>query len=209
VAALERLMRELTSAAHRLGVDPPSIGQVALLPGVVRDEGPACEEAWPEVARGLADALDALETMRRREGEGVAADLRRTAESIVAAARQVAAQVPVVVRDQGARLKQRVEQLLAEGALDRGELAREVALLADKSDIAEELQRLDSHVEQLLATLQAPAGPIGRKLEFLAQELHREANTMASKTHDTALVQQILAIRLLVERIREQVANVE
>ncbi len=94
-------------------------------------------------------------------------------------------------------------------ALSPHELARELALLADRSDIREEVQRLRSHVQQLHATVDAPGGPAGRKLEFLAQELLREANTMASKTHDGELVQLVLAVKLLVEQIREQVANVE
>ena len=94
-------------------------------------------------------------------------------------------------------------------ALDPNELARETALLADRGDISEEVHRLRSHVEQLIGTLDQADGPLGRKLEFLAQELLREANTMASKSHDTAMVQRILAIKLAVERIREQVANVE
>jgi uncharacterized protein (TIGR00255 family) len=87
-------------------------------------------------------------------------------------------------------------------------MAREIALLADKSDISEELQRLRSHIDQLNTTLDG-AGPVGRKLEFLAQELLRESNTMASKLHDTELVQGILELKLCVERIREQAANLE
>jgi uncharacterized protein (TIGR00255 family) len=149
--------------------------------------------------------------MRKLEGQGIADDLRQTGKKILELAAEVEALVPDVVREQGLRLRARIEQLVKDVqlALDPNELARETALLADRGDISEEVQRLRSHVEQLLGALDQADGPLGRKLEFLAQELLREANTMASKSHDTAMVQRILAIKLAVERIREQVANVE
>jgi uncharacterized protein (TIGR00255 family) len=211
VALLKRFHAELTGVARDLGADPPRISEVALLPGVVREDlaHDAAEELWPALARATGEALDGLEAMRRQEGQGIAQDLRQTAEKILELGRQVDARAPEAVREAGARLRQRVKQLLEDAPIDAGELARETALLADRSDISEEAQRLRSHVEQLLAALDDGEGPVGRKLEFLAQELLREANTMASKVHDTALVQLILAIKLHVERIREQVANVE
>jgi uncharacterized protein YicC (UPF0701 family) len=174
VALLKRFHATLVVAARELGAEPPRLGEIALLPGVVREDlaHDAQTEAWPVLSTVASQALDALDAMRRREGQGITDDLRQTGRAIL-------------------------------------DVARETALLADKSDIAEEVQRLRSHVEQLLAALQAEDGPVGRKLEFLAQELLRESNTMASKTHDTSLVQRILAIKLHVERIREQVANVE
>jgi uncharacterized protein (TIGR00255 family) len=200
-------------AARELGAEPPRLGEIALLPGVVREDlaHDAQTEAWPVLSTVASQALDALDAMRRREGQGITDDLRQTGRAILDVAREIEALVPDVVREQGNRLRARIEQLLKEAqhSVDPGELLRETALLADKSDIAEEVQRLRSHVEQLLAALQAEDGPVGRKLEFLAQELLRESNTMASKTHDTSLVQRILAIKLHVERIREQVANVE
>ncbi|MCO5166821.1 MAG: YicC family protein [Planctomycetes bacterium] len=213
VALLKRLHGQLAAAARELGADPPRVGEVALLPGVVREDvtHDAAAELWPALERLAGEALDGLDAMRRREGEGIADDLRRTAGRIRDVAREVEALVPEVVREQGNRLRARIEQLMkdAQLALDPGELARETALLADRGDICEEVQRLRSHVEQLLGAIDQAEGPVGRKLEFLAQELLREANTMASKTHDTALVQRILAVKLDVERIREQVANVE
>ena len=116
---------------------------------------------------------------------------------------------PEAVKLNAARLEQRVAQLLGEGTLGPDELAREVALLADKSDVAEEVQRLRSHVEQLRGVLETGASPVGRKLEFLAQELHRESNTIGSKNHDPVIAAATLELKLLVERVREQVANVE
>jgi uncharacterized protein (TIGR00255 family) len=211
-ALLRRFFVTLQAAARDLGAEPPRISEVALLPGVVREDlaRDAAQEAWPALEQATCAALDQLEAMRKQEGLGIAQDLRQTCEAILELAKQVEARAPEVVRDQGARLRGRIEQLLSEAqrTLDPGVLARETALLADRSDVSEEVQRLRSHVEQLLSTL-GEDGPVGRKLEFLAQELLREANTMASKAHDTSLVQLILQIKLHVERIREQVANVE
>lgn len=210
---LKRFYATLTVAARELGAAPPTIGEVALLPYVIREDvaHDAAQEVWPTLATLIGQALDGLEAMRRLEGAGIAEDLRQTGKKILELAAEVEALVPDVVREQGLRLRARIEQLVKDVqlALDPNELARETALLADRGDISEEVQRLRSHVEQLLGALDQADGPLGRKLEFLAQELLREANTMASKSHDTAMVQRILAIKLAVERIREQVANVE
>lgn len=213
VELLKRFYATLANAARDLGAEAPRIGEVALLPGVVREDvtHDAAEEVWPTLERLGGEALDGLEAMRLQEGQGIAEDLRQTARRIRDLVGEVEALVPEVVREQGNRLRARIEQLLkdAQHALDPGELARETALLADRGDISEEVQRLRSHIEQLVQVLDHADGPVGRKLEFLAQELLREANTMASKAHDTQLVHRILAIKLDVERIREQVANVE
>lgn len=212
VELLKRLHAALAGAARDLGVEPPGVGQLALLPGVIREDlSRDAKELWPTVERLAGEALDGLDAMRRLEGQGIAQDLRQTALRMSELVGEVARLVPEVVREQGNRLRARIEQLVTEAkhALDPGELARETALLADRGDISEEVQRLRSHVEQLLGELDRAEGPVGRKLEFLAQELLREANTMASKAHDTALVHRILALKLDVERIREQVANVE
>jgi uncharacterized protein (TIGR00255 family) len=218
VGLLRRLHGQLSALARELGVDPPRIAEVALIPGVVRPDAAApTDTLWPALERAATHALDQLEAMRAQEGAAIADDLRGCARAILEEAGRIEALVPGVVREQGNRLRSRVEQLLgdAKGKVDPAELAREMALLADRSDVAEEVQRLRSHVEQLLATIDGrdakdgKAGPAGRKLEFLAQELLREANTMASKAHDGALVQVVLDVKLLVERIREQVANVE
>lgn len=215
VALLKRLHAALSEAARDVGAAPPTIGEVALLPGVVRaDAAPPPEALWPPLKDAVCRAVDALAVMRRQEGAGIGAELKRAADEIAALTTKIEALAPAAVKDQVERLRARVEQLLvgapgAAAALAPHELARELALLADRSDIREEVQRLRSHVQQLRATVDAPGGPAGRKLEFLAQELLREANTMASKTHDGALVQHVLAVKLLVEQIREQVANVE
>jgi uncharacterized protein (TIGR00255 family) len=212
--ALESLYRDLLDVATKVGADPPTIGAVALLPGVVELSGatPEAELSGSLLKEAAAEALDQLDAMRVREGEGIGTDLRSISEEMLGLAGTIDDLAPKAVAAHATRLKARVAELLSDvpkGNLDAdAHMAREIALLADKSDISEELQRLRSHIDQLNTTLDG-AGPVGRKLEFLAQELLRESNTMASKLHDTELVQGILELKLCVERIREQAANLE
>lgn len=209
---LIRFHQELATAAGELGVDPPDLGRAALLPGVVREEEVRAEAqaVWPALSAAVDEALGLLDAMRLEEGRGIAANLQQVLTEMGGHADAVEAAAPQAVQDQAERLRARVRALLDEpGELDPQALAREVALLADKSDISEELQRLRSHIDQIANTLAGSSGPVGRKLEFLTQELMRESNTMANKSHDTVLIDTILEIKLCVERIREQVANVE
>ena len=212
-ALLKRLHGELTAVAQELAVDPPGLGQVALIPGVVRaDEQAEDTEALSGVVEAtLREALGRVDAMRAAEGAGIARALEEAGREILRLAAAVATRGPVAMKEQVERFQSRLTQLLADRsvAVDPGALAREVALLAERVDVSEELQRLRSHVAQMEQALAAPREPIGRKLEFLAQELHREANTMGSKSHDSALVETILAIKLRVDLIREQVQNVE
>ncbi len=211
-ALLVRLHRELTLAADDLGVAPPTLGEIATLPGVVHQDDvlPEAAAMWPEVEGVVGKAIAQLDAMRRQEGEGIAADIVRLTEEMCVAADAIEVRLPLAVQEHGNRLKQRIAQLVADHPDAEGPgLAREIALLADKTDVSEELQRLRSHVKQVRETLDGSRGPVGRKLEFLAQELLRESNTMASKSHDTELVNHVLELKLAVERIREQVANVE
>jgi uncharacterized protein (TIGR00255 family) len=210
---LERFHGELTRAAMDLAVDAPSLGEVAALPGVVRQEETElqADAVWPGLEEAAREALDALEVMRRREGEGLHADFTRLADELVRLADAIEARAPEASRAEAERLRGRVRLLLAgaPGSLGEApELAREVALLTERTDISEEVQRLRSHVGQLRDALGSNA-PVGRKLEFLAQELLREANTMASKSHDLDLKQHVLDLKLAVDRIKEQAANVE
>lgn len=213
VALLERLYRELTAAAQRLSAEPPTLGQVALIPGVVRPEEQSEDrEALQQALEGaLREALGRVDAMRAAEGAGIARMLEEAAGEILRLADAVAARGPDAMREQAERFQTRLQQLLSDRShtLDAGALAREVALLSERVDVSEELQRLRSHVAQLLGAVRGAGEPVGRKLEFLAQELHREANTMASKSHDSTLVETVLAIKLRVEQVREQVANVE
>lgn len=211
VQLLRRLHGELLAMARELGTSPPDLAQLALLPGVVRelDDPGAAADLWPELARAVEEALGALDDMRRREGEGIGRDIVETVGRIARLGDAIESRAPLAVAEQAERLRARIEHLAGEH-VSAADLAREVALLADRSDVCEEVHRLRSHLLQVTeAVASGGSEPVGRKLEFLAQELLREANTMASKSHDSALVRDILGVKLEVERIREQVANVE
>lgn len=207
---LRQLHEQVAQAAREAGAPAPRLDVLCLAPGVVAPEERAVDAdlAWPAAQAALDAALAELVEMRRVEGEALARDLLSITAEMRALSDALAADAPQAVAAEGERLRRRVGELLGE-ALQPGDLVREVALLADRADVSEELARLRSHLEQVEATIGDPQGPVGRKLEFLAQELQREANTMGSKCRDGALVQRALELKLCVERLKEQLANVE
>lgn len=139
----------------------------------------------------------------------MARDLARSADAIAELAQRIAERVPQVVAEQLAALKARVAELLdGRPAPSDADLAREIALLADRSDVNEELARLASHIGQLRHLLARP-GPVGRQLDFLVQEFLREANTIGSKAGDAELAHRVVELKTWIERLREQVQNVE
>lgn len=161
------------------------------------------------VESALKKALEKIRAMRADEGKRLADDVRaRIGElrSLTAAAKERA---PKVVEDQRAKLKERLARLLGDSAsLDPGRLEQEVAMLADRADVHEELVRLESHLQQLDATL-AGGGEVGRRLDFLLQEVGRETNTLGSKANDIDLGKIVVELKAVAERIREQAANLE
>lgn len=207
--ALKTLYRKLqklgdvTDAAPRLDV-------LCLAPGVFRDASGSvdADSLWPSVEEACRQAVKELVAMRATEGAGLASDLRQIAAELRTEADAIEAAAPAAVEALAERLRARIAELLGDAELSPGDLAREVALLADKADISEELQRLRSHLDQVESALDK-GGPSGRRLEFLAQELGREANTLTNKCRDDALIQRALELKLGVERFKEQVANLE
>lgn len=150
-----------------------------------------------------------LDEMRAREGKALEADLRARLAELVRLNSEVMARSPEVVEASRARLKERLERLLGSApGLDEQRLETEVALLADRADVAEEVARLSSHFSQFELLLESKE-PVGRRLEFLLQEMAREANTIGSKSQDAKLAHLVVAMKAEVERIREQVQNVE
>jgi uncharacterized protein (TIGR00255 family) len=178
--------------------------------GVVRlEERDVDLDAAREAVRaGLSAALEALVEMRAREGAALARDLAGRLDTIEALAARVAALTPEAVDHHRARLEERVVELARGIALDPARLAQEVALLADRSDVTEELIRLGSHVAQVRGLL-ASGEPAGRKLDFLVQEMHREVNTTGSKSQSAEIAGVVVALKAEIERMREQVQNVE
>lgn len=166
------------------------------------------EEAWAALRPALETALDELAAMRRKEGEALVAALLRELSTIEAGLTRIRGRGPGAIAAQRERLRERIAELLDGRELDPGRLEQEVAILADRSDVTEECDRLGSHLAQFRGALAQP-GPQGRRLEFLLQEMGREANTTGSKSADVALAHEVVELKGALERLREQVLNLE
>jgi uncharacterized protein (TIGR00255 family) len=199
-------------AASRGVVLPQSLDGLLGLSGVVTDAVPGddvVELVWPVVEKTVAAALDACDAMRDAEGASLASDMRAIITDIRKLVDGIRCRVPAAVERHRARLMERVTALLGEhgGAITEADLTRELVLLADRSDVAEEIVRLESHLDQFERLLNDPSP--GRQLDFLAQELAREANTVASKSSDVEIAHAVVEAKTLIERLREQVQNLE
>jgi uncharacterized protein (TIGR00255 family) len=165
-------------------------------------------ELFPQLCDAVNAAVAAIDSMRLREGSALADDLQARRKQIAEWVGQIAERAPQVVIEYRQKLKARLDQLLDGVELDEARLAQEVALLADRGDITEELVRLASHFSQFDETLSS-AEPVGRKLDFMMQELNREINTIGSKSNDSAITALVVQIKAEMEKMREQVQNVE
>ena len=166
------------------------------------------EALWQSLEPALDSALTEAEAMRSREGEILADDFLQRLQTLEQLFAQVMKKSPLIVEDYRLRLEERITKLLAGPEPNLERLAQEVAIMADKCDIMEESVRAQSHIKQFREFLNSNE-PVGRKLDFLVQELNREANTMGSKSPDALTAQLIVEIKTELERIREQVQNIE
>lgn len=190
-----------------------SLAALLPLPGVVNEEPLFLHDVdadWPIISRTLEAALEALARMRAEEGRAMSANLVANCRQVIECLQQVEGRSSLAVADYRARLHEKMQRIFAEYSLvlDQADLLREVSLFADRTDISEEIVRLRSHVEQFLATMKLPESS-GRKLEFLTQEMVREANTIGSKASDSDIARQVIEIKTAIERIREMIQNVE
>lgn len=173
------------------------------------DSEPENEEILKALAEKCAlGAAEALYKMREVEGATIAADLTRLIDNIDGALVRAETRAPKVVEDYAERLKARVTELLDGVELDESKLINEVAFFADKADINEEISRLHSHIAQFRSAV-ASSGAQGRNLDFLSQEIGREINTMGSKSNDTELTKEVIYMKNELEKIKEQIRNVE
>lgn len=203
---------EIDGVAH--GATRVDIGALLELPGVViRETGEdRLERARDAILKLLDEAGDKLIAMRTREGQSLHDDLHKHRKLIADRLSKIAARAPRVVEEYQLRLRTRIETLLREtsATLREEDLIREVAVYAERSDIAEEVTRLDGHLRQFADMIDAKdEEPAGRTLDFLTQEMLREANTIASKSADAEISRVIVEIKGAIDRIREQVQNVE
>lgn len=172
-------------------------------------KAPADEEKiWNAVQTVTEQALERFVAMRETEGEKLRADVLSKADTILEHVAFVESRSPQTVREYNEKLRQRMEELLENTQVDEQRLLTEAAIFADKVAVDEETVRLRSHISQLREFMDADE-PIGRKLDFLVQEINREANTIGSKAQDVEIAKRVIAIKAEVEKIREQVQNIE
>jgi uncharacterized protein (TIGR00255 family) len=214
--ALERYIEQIRKAppvaAGKVSMD---VSSLLALPGVLQP--PANEEARLHRARAaflplLEKACTGLEAMRETEGRALLEDLLHQRDLIAGLLAMIAERAPGVVAEYEARLQSRIQTMLqaADLRVEPVELIREIAVYAEKTDIAEEVSRLSGHIEQFSELVNAgPDKPVGRTLDFLAQEMLREANTIASKSPNSEISRAIVEIKGAIDRIKEQVQNVE
>ncbi|WP_040413130.1 YicC/YloC family endoribonuclease [Desulfosporosinus sp. OT] len=163
---------------------------------------------WSMCAESLLKASDGFRQMRRTEGEKLTTDLLQRLELIAEYLQTIAERAPYVVTAYQERLQERIQTLLGEVELDAARLANEVVYFADRASITEELVRFDSHLTQSREALRS-SEPVGRKLDFLVQEMNREINTIGSKANDLMIGQQVVNVKSELEKIREQIQNLE
>jgi uncharacterized protein (TIGR00255 family) len=187
-----------------------TIGTILQAPGVMRspEHSIDAEKAWPVLQKALALALADLIKMREREGKHLAKDLIHRLKVLRAEIKQVRALYPDVVKKYRGALFERIEKAGVNLPLDDERLLKEIAIFADRADISEELTRLESHLAQFAHHLRKNE-PVGRTLEFITQEIFRELNTLGAKSNDAAISQRVVACKAELEKIREQIQNLE
>ena len=189
--------------------DDRSLMSIARLPDVlVVSEAEEDQDALRELLRStLNEALDALLVMRRREGEEMKKDLAYRTGRIEEMTRKIEERYPETVAEYTARLKNSIEELIGQ-SVDETRLLTEVAVMADRSAIAEETVRLHAHIAQLRECLEK-SEPVGRRIDFLVQEFNREVNTISSKSQDVPITQLAVSMKAEIEKLREQLQNIE
>ncbi|CAI07413.1 YicC/YloC family endoribonuclease [Aromatoleum aromaticum] len=199
--AAEQLVRERLPQAGCL-----SVNEVLRWPGMLADDGVSFEQLQPALLELAQAALDELAATRRREGGKLAAMIRERLVRLRELVAQAEPRVPVIVTEYQERLATRLRDAVA--SLDEDRIRQEVALFAHRIDVAEELSRLSTHLDEVERIL-AAGGAAGKRLDFLMQELNREANTLASKSAATDVTGIAMEMKVLIEQMREQVQNIE
>lgn len=209
LARYAAILREVVDGGDMARID---LASLLSIPGVCQspdiDES-KLEAQFAAVQSLTATAIDQLVEMRTIEGKALLRDLQVQGAELLSRLGRIETRAPGVVTDYAERLDTRLKQLLANSSVDleRDSLAREVAIFADRCDINEEIARMKSHMDQFTALCDAP-DDAGRKLEFLAQELLREANTIGSKANDAEIASHVVEIKAAIDRLKEQVQNV-
>ena len=213
-----RLAREYLNCLKEIAADlaiegEPDLAMLAsyrdiIIPGDEEAGAELLEELWPDFRGAIAEALEECRKMRRSEGETLQKDLLERLHSFQQKIDAIAQSLPQIIEKREASLKERIDILLSGVDIDPVRLAQEAAILVDKADVSEEIVRLRSHVEQFKCFLELDE-PVGRRLDFLVQEFLREVNTIASKVAHAETAHMTVGMKNDLEKIREQVQNLE
>lgn len=210
-ALLSRYLKELRAAAEENGLrDDLTASTLLRLPSVVSTEN-SDEDAssvWKDILPVLQQAMEAFVAQREDEGRRLAEDIIAKCEDLNAFAAQVESHLPALTEAYELRLRSRMEELLGERAVDEGRLLTEVAIMCDKTAVDEELVRLRSHTAALKEMLEKGISN-GKKMDFIVQELNREVNTLTSKIGDLEITRIAIEMKSVIEKIREQIQNIE
>lgn len=203
-----KLLREF-AASHDV-VGQVDINTLAQLPDVVvgdEEEGDV-QTLWPLVEKALGQALDRCCQMRLAEGNALEKDLVKRLERVGKSVARIDELAPGISKRHAEAFRKRIEQLIGDTVVDPDRLAAEVAILADRLDVTEELTRLHSHINQFKRAIEA-GGEVSKKLTYLLQEMHREASTIGAKASDSEVTQNVVSLKEEAEKLREQVQNLE
>ena len=211
----EKLAQSYISCFQTLKVNYNLVGDISVetiarLPEVItlKQKEEDVSETFEQIELALKKALEALLFMREREGQKLLEDVIKKCDSIKGLVEKVKERAPLVVCEYKGKLTQRLDVLHKEIEFDENRVAMEIAIFADKVGIDEEIVRLNSHIDQMRETLIIDE-PIGRKLDFIIQEMNRETNTIASKANDLQILNTVINMKSEIEKIREQIQNIE
>jgi len=211
VKAAEAYAQQLRAVQKKMKLGGElTVGDLLTLPELAQtgDVSLDVEEVWTELAPIIQTALKGLTTMRKKEGAAMSRDMRQRLKEIEKLNRITIKLSPKTVERYREKLKTRVADLLNGSELDPGRLEQEVALLAERADVSEECTRLNSHIAQYRADLDI-SEPVGKRLNFILQEMNRESNTIASKCTDADITSAVISLKEEIEKLREQVQNIE
>ncbi len=207
----KRYCNKLKKLRKELGLkEPIKLADIVSFPGVInhRTETRDISKTWPVVKEAIERALKKLLKDREKEGSVLAEDIGKRIKKIKNIVADIKKSASSNVRNYRKKLKERIKELSGDYPVDRGRLEMEVALFAKNSDISEELTRLDNHIRNFTKTLRK-TGEVGKKLDFIAQELHREINTVGSKSSGFNISKGVIEAKTEIEKIREQLKNIE
>ena len=175
----------------------------------MEEQAPDEEALWNGLKKALEGALEQFVETREAEGENLKNDILSKLEGMLEKVSYIENRSPEIVAEYREKLEEKVKELLADTQMDEGRIAAEVVIFADKICTDEEVVRLKSHISHMRETFLSEEGGIGRKLDFIAQEMNREANTILSKSSDLAISDKAIALKTEIEKVREQIQNIE